>query len=73
MSLRRVSTIPIPLLTYLLVLQFLFRCDGFARRINSWLSGKAAAAAAVSGYSSIGSVRESIEDGSYNVREVVPR
>ena len=71
MSLRRVSTIPITLLTYLLVLQFLFKCDWFARRVNSWLSGKAAAAV-VSGCSSIGSVRESIEDGSYDIWEVVP-
>ena len=64
-----VLTISITLLTYLLVLLFLFGCDEFVRGIGSWLSGKVAAAS-VSSSSSIG---KSIEDGSYDVRKVVPR
>ena len=62
-----VLTISITILTYLLVLLFLFGCDELVRGI-SWLSGKAAAASG-SGSSSVG---KSIEDGSYNVREVAP-
>ena len=69
MPLCRVSTISIMLLTYLFVSPFLFRCDGLAWRVSSRLSGKAATASGCS--SSSGSVRKSIEDGSYNVREVV--
>ena len=64
-----VLTISIMLLTFLLVLLFLFGCDDFVREISSWLSGKAAAASG----SSSSSVGKSVEDGSYNVREVVPR
>ena len=63
-----VLTISITLLTYLLVLLFLFGCDELVRGI-SWLSGKAAAASG----SSSSSVGKSIGDGSYNVREVVLR
>ena len=62
-----VLTISITLLTYLLVLLFLFGCDELVRGI-SWLSGKAAAARG----SSSSSVGKSVEDSSYDVREVVP-
>ena len=64
-----VSTISIMLLTYLLVLLFLFGCDELVQGISSRLSGKAAA---VRGSSS-SSIGKSAEDGSYDVREVVPR
>ena len=67
MPLFGVSAISVALLTYLLVLPFLFRRDGLARGISSRLSGKVAAASG----SSSSSIRESIKDGSYNVREIV--
>ena len=63
-----VLTISKTILTYLLVLLFLFGFDELVRGI-SWLSGKAAVASG-SGSSSIG---KSVEDGSYNVQEVAPR
>ena len=63
MLLFGVSTISVALLTYLLVLPLLFRCDGLTQGISGWLNGKAAAASR----SSSSSIRDSIEDGSYNV------
>ena len=63
-----VSTISITLLTYFLVLLFLFGCDRLVQGISSQLSGKAAAASGSSG-SGIG---KSVEDGSYDVQKVVP-
>ena len=62
------SKISVALLTFLLVLPFLFRCNGLAQRVSSQLSGETAA---VSG-SSNGSIRESIKDGNYDVQEVFP-
>ena len=47
MLLFGVSTISVALLTYLLVLPLLFRCDGLAQEISGWLNGKAAAATTV--------------------------
>ena len=55
--------ISVALLTFLLVLPFLFGCDGLAQRVSNQLIGETAA---VSG-SSNGSVRESIKDGNYDV------
>ena len=68
MPLFGVSSISVALLTYLLVMPFLFLCNGLAWGISSRLSGKEAA---VSGSSS-SSIRESNEDGSYDVLEVIP-
>ena len=59
-----VSTISIKLVTYLLVLLFLFECEDLVRGISSWLSGKVAAASG----SSSSSIKKSIGDCSYNVQ-----
>ena len=59
-----VSTISIKLLTYLLMLLFLFGSDDLVRGISSWLSGKVAAGSG----SSSSSIKKSVGDCSYNVQ-----
>ena len=61
-------SISVTLLTYHLMSPFLFGSDGLAWMVSSQLSGEAAVASG----SSSGSVRESVEDGIYNIWEVVP-